>query len=107
MPPEHFEAAGDTSRNRVERLANNFATAVLMPAEIVGSAEGWGGCRLGRVDCPAELLGRRAAGHLLRVAVALDQGHVSVRRAAALVGLPVEGLAELFAAHGVEHAIDL
>ena len=108
-----------------------------------------------RVDCPAERGGRRAAGHLLRLAVApgrpwaLDQEasgvdprgraaeqrprthaastpHAvleglsrrclgprwievtySVRRAAALVGLPIEGLVELLTAHRAEHAIDL
>ncbi len=41
------------------------------------------------------------------VAKAIDQGHVSVRRAAALVGLPIEDLEELFAAHGVDQAIGL
>ncbi|MCY4441865.1 MAG: hypothetical protein OXE53_16865 [Deltaproteobacteria bacterium] len=41
------------------------------------------------------------------MAAAIDQGHVSVRRAAALVGLPIEDLEELFAAHGVDQAIGL
>ena len=41
------------------------------------------------------------------LAAAVDGGHVSVRRAAALVGLPIEGLEELFAVHRVEHVIDL
>ena len=41
------------------------------------------------------------------LAAAVDGGHVSVRRAAALVGLPIEGLEELFAAHHIEHVIDL
>ena len=41
------------------------------------------------------------------LAAAVDGGHVSVRRAAALVGLPIEGLGELFAVHRVEHVIDL
>ena len=41
------------------------------------------------------------------LATAMDRGHISVRRAAALVGLPIEGLGELFAAHGVEYAIGL
>ncbi len=41
------------------------------------------------------------------VAKAIDQGHVSVRRAAALVGLPIEDLEELFAAHRVDQAIGL
>ena len=41
------------------------------------------------------------------LAAAIDGGHVSVRRAAALVGLPIEGLEELFAVHRVEPVIDL
>ncbi len=41
------------------------------------------------------------------MAKAIDQGHVSVRRAAALVGLAIEDLEELFAAHGVDQAIGL
>ena len=41
------------------------------------------------------------------LAAAVGGGHVSVRRAAALAGLPIEGLEELFAVHRVEHAIDL
>ena len=31
MPPEHSEEARETGGNRVEQLANNFASAVLMP----------------------------------------------------------------------------
>ena len=41
------------------------------------------------------------------LAAAVDGGHVSVRRAAALVRLPIEGLEELFAVHRVEHVIEL
>ena len=41
------------------------------------------------------------------LAAAVGGGHVSVRRAAALVGLPIEGLEELFAVHRIEHVIDL
>ena len=41
------------------------------------------------------------------VVTAIDRGHLSVRRAAKLVGLPIEGLEELFAAHGLEYALDL
>ena len=41
------------------------------------------------------------------VATAMDRGHLSVRRAAKLVGLPIEGLEELFAAHGLEYALEL
>jgi Zn-dependent peptidase ImmA (M78 family)/DNA-binding XRE family transcriptional regulator len=35
MPPEHVEEASEKSRNRVEQLANSFASAVLMPAAVV------------------------------------------------------------------------
>ena len=41
------------------------------------------------------------------MATAIDQGHVSVRRAATLVGLPIEDLEELFSVHGVDYAIEL
>ncbi len=41
------------------------------------------------------------------MAKAIDEGYVSVRRAAALVGLTIEDLEELFAAHGVDQAIEL
>ena len=41
------------------------------------------------------------------LATAIDRGHLSVRRGAKLVGLPIEGLEELFAAHGLEYALDL
>ena len=41
------------------------------------------------------------------LAAGIDRGHISVRRTADLVGLPIEGLEELFEAHGVAQAIDL
>ncbi len=41
------------------------------------------------------------------VVEAIGQGHLSVRRAAKLVGLPIEGLEELFVAHGLEYALEL
>ena len=41
------------------------------------------------------------------MATAIGQGHVSVRRAATLVGLPIEDLEELFSVHGVDHSIEL
>ena len=41
------------------------------------------------------------------MAKAIDQGHVSIRRAAALVGLPIDDLEKLIAVHGVNQAIDL
>ncbi|MCS0504322.1 helix-turn-helix domain-containing protein [Ancylobacter mangrovi] len=41
MPPEHSEAAVETGGNRVEQLANNFASAVLMPAKILDGMADW------------------------------------------------------------------
>ena len=41
------------------------------------------------------------------VALAIDRGHVSVRRSAELLGVSIEGLEELFSAHGLDYAIDL
>ena len=41
------------------------------------------------------------------LAAALEQGCISVRRAASLCGIVIEELEALFAAHGVEHVIEL
>lgn len=41
------------------------------------------------------------------IAMAIDQGFLSVRRAARLVGLSIESLEELFAEHGIDYVIDL
>jgi transcriptional regulator with XRE-family HTH domain len=35
MPPDHVEDSGEQSRIRVEQLANNFASALLMPAAVL------------------------------------------------------------------------
>ena len=41
MPPDHSEAAVETGGNRVEQLANNFASAVLMPAKVLDGIADW------------------------------------------------------------------
>ncbi len=41
------------------------------------------------------------------LALAIDGGHVSLRRVAGLLDLTVEDLTDLFAAHGVAHPVDL
>ena len=153
MPPGHVEDAVDFGGNRVAQLANNFATAVLMPRDSLVPLEDWASldmealCR--RLNAIAEelhvtssaLRWRLAAlGALTRkkarevpgalrnngqarptdrlpalfsrdfaevLAAGIDGGHISVRRAAELIGLTIEGLQELFEAHGVEQAIDL
>ena len=45
MPPEHVEAAVERSSNRVEQLANNFASALLMPARVLAPFGGWSDLR--------------------------------------------------------------
>ena len=41
MPPEHSEEARETGGNRVEQLANNFASAVLMPVPVLDRYGDW------------------------------------------------------------------
>lgn len=41
MPPEHSEDAKETGGNRVEQLANNFASAVLMPSQLLNEYGDW------------------------------------------------------------------
>ena len=41
------------------------------------------------------------------IVAAIDRGHISVRRAAGLVGLPIEDLQALFTAHDIDFAINL
>ena len=41
MPPKHREGAMDTGGSRVEQLANNFAAAVLMPADSLARFGDW------------------------------------------------------------------
>ena len=41
MPPAHREQAVDSGGNRVEQLANNFASALLMPADRVARFGDW------------------------------------------------------------------
>jgi Zn-dependent peptidase ImmA (M78 family)/transcriptional regulator with XRE-family HTH domain len=41
MPPEHFEDAAEQSKNRVEQLANSFASALLMPAAALDRFGPW------------------------------------------------------------------
>ena len=154
MPPAHYEEASDTGGNRVEQLANNFSSAVLMPAGILERYGSWSSLsahqliqRLNRVadelQVTASALKWRlvALGELspavahsvpdaaLRnngrtvpenappprfsrpfmevVGLALDRGHVSIRRMAVLLDTTVEDLAHLFRMHGIEQPVDL
>ena len=154
MPPEHREEAVDRGGNRVEQLANNFAAAVLMPADSVARFGDWS--RVGddvlirRLNAAADELhvtssalrwrlvalgalslararglpdaALRHNGHedaenvrpapfsrpfMEVIGLAIERGLVSVRRAAGLLDLTVEGLTDVFAAHGVADPIEL
>ena len=142
MPPEHSEEARETGGNRVEQLANNFASAVLMPVPVLDRFGDWSDLRDGelpaRLNAVADELqvtasalkwrlvaldrlkpavartvsdaalrnnGRRRAGRrrcrllfskpfMEVIALAVDEGRVSARRAAGLLDLTVEDLAD-------------
>ena len=148
MPPEHSEEARETGGNRVEQLANNFASAMLMPAAILDGFGDW--AAIPERDLPARLnaaadallvtasalkwrlvaldrlkpaAARAVPEAALRnngrdegqavtppmfsrpftevIALAVDQGRVSARRAAGLLDQTIDDLIELFATHGV------
>lgn len=154
MPPEHSEEARETGGNRVEQLANNFASAVLMPVSVLDRFGDWSAIPEGelptRLNAAAEALAVTASALKWRlvalerlkpaaarsvpdaalrnngrnvapavapplfskpfmevIALAIDQGRVSARRAAALVDLSVDDLGDLFTTHGVSSPLDL
>lgn len=149
MPPEHSEAAGETGGNRVEQLANNFASAVLMPTPVLDRYGDWFGLEgdnlIGRLNAVATELQVTASALKWRlvalqklkpakaksisdaalrnngglavvaempplfshpfmevVALGIDQGRVSLRRAAGLLDVTIEDLIQLFTLHGVQ-----
>ena len=153
MPPEYVEDAGDFGGNRVEQLANNFASAVLMPQEVLEPYGTWGELEMdeliarlnavaNELDVSSSALRWRLVvlGQLTRataqaipdlalrnnggvneaqaapplfsrpymevIAGAINQGYLSVRRAAVLAGLPIEDVEDLFEAHDLEFAIE-
>jgi Zn-dependent peptidase ImmA (M78 family)/DNA-binding XRE family transcriptional regulator len=154
MPPEHTEEARETGGNRVEQLANNFASAVLMPKRVLERFGDWS--TLAQADLPAKLnaaaeelqvtasalkwrlvaldrlkpaVARAVPDAALRnngrgavstvppplfskpfmevIALAVEEGRVSARRAAALLDLTIDDLADLFQAHGVQSPVEL
>ncbi len=75
MPPEHREEARETGGSRVEQLANNFAGALLMPADTLTRPGGWSA--LGREELIVRL---NATARELRVtASALKRRLVALR----------------------------
>jgi Zn-dependent peptidase ImmA (M78 family)/transcriptional regulator with XRE-family HTH domain len=53
MPPQHAEEATETSKNRVEQLANSFASAVLMPTRVLNRYGEWSS--ISDAELPARL----------------------------------------------------
>jgi Zn-dependent peptidase ImmA (M78 family)/DNA-binding XRE family transcriptional regulator len=157
MPPEHVEDVAPQRRSRVEQLADNFASALLMPSgvldrfgdwsalepkpaeliarlntvadelKVTSSALRWRLVALERLD---RAIGSRVPEDRLRnngrakpadeplpalfsrsfvevIARAIDEGRVAVRRVSYLLGLSIDDLADLFAAHGVAASYDL
>ena len=150
MPPNHVEDASERSKIRVEQLANNFASAVLMPTnmlarfeparvddvrwlndtaealQVTATALKWRLVALGRLDAAQantipdatlrnngrDIRGRKppplySKGFMEVVALAINQGHLSARKAADLLDMTLDDLTDLFATHGVKAAIDL
>lgn len=149
MPPEHVEEAVETSRNRVEQLANSFASAVLMPTtaldgygdwtdvrgnalaaklnaaanelDVTASALKWRLVAIGRLpvgtarevsDAALRNNGRKGKDRnppalfskqfLEVIARGLNDGLVSIRRAANLLGTKLDDLPSVFQSQGVE-----
>lgn len=155
MPPEYIEEAMPKKRNRVEQLADNFASALLMPSAVLDRFGDWtqlvGSALTDRLNAVADELlvtaqalkwrlinaGRLTRGQrliidddLLRnnghdkpqrvappalfskpfvqvLATALDEGKISMRRAASILEVPIDDFAALFGAHGVEAPYEL
>jgi XRE family transcriptional regulator, fatty acid utilization regulator len=148
MPPEHSESSAEYSANRVEQLANNFASALLMPKRVLARFGDWANLdagelvaklksvadelqvtasalkwRLVALGVLKQALGKEIKDTQLRnnghagknaeksplfshlftdvLGKAIDQGRVSLRRAAGLVDLTTDEMIELFAIHGV------
>ena len=149
MPPARSETDAEAGGKKVERLANRFAAALLMPGyalerfghwsrlsedhliarlnavatelQVSSSALRWRLVELGEVDdatarglpeaalhknggtvaedCPPVLFSQPFVEVL---GLALEQGHLSMRRAASLLDLAIDDIADLFAAHGVD-----
>jgi Zn-dependent peptidase ImmA (M78 family)/transcriptional regulator with XRE-family HTH domain len=154
MPPEHSEEAVEVSTNRVEQLANSFASALLMPSSALGRFGDWSGLvahdlatklnavadelqvtstalkwrlvsagRLAkgeaqavrdaalrnngraRIDAPPPALFSRNFAEV--IAKGLDEGQLSVRRAAALLDIRVDELPDWLGQHGLELSSEL
>lgn len=152
MPPNHAKESSGSSDRRAEQLANNFATAMLMPAATLRRYGSWSILsesdlilRLNKVaddfhvtssalrrrlvalkelsqsvarSLPAVALrnnGRQtdsgdvpalfSAPFMKVLNLAIEQGLISARRVAKILGLTIEDLSDLFTAHGIESPV--
>src|SRR6266536_595831 len=150
MPPKHVEDASEVGIGRVEQLANNFASAVLMPMTALerfwpvgGDVAAWLNATADALAVTATALKWRLValerlesaqakaipdaalrnnGHEVAqgeppplfsrlfmeiIALAINEGQLSARRAADLLDMTIDDLAQLCATHGVAVALDL
>ena len=150
MPPEHVEESSEQSKSRVEQLANNFASAVLMPMAVIDRFGPWSEDLVGRLNVAADAMqvtatalkwrlvaigrldlatAKRIPDAILRnngrdvanveplplfstpfvevIALAINEGRLSARRAADLLDMSLDDFADLCATHGVEAPSDL
>ncbi len=153
MPPEHSEEAVESSKNRVEQLANSFAAAVLMPATVLNRFGSWRDLAADelvlKLNTTAEELSVTASALKWRlvssgrltdaearnmqdaalrnngmervqrqpaplfsktfaevIAQGLDQGRISLRRAAVLLDIRVDDMPGWLKQHGIDEISD-
>jgi Zn-dependent peptidase ImmA (M78 family)/DNA-binding XRE family transcriptional regulator len=151
MPPAHVEESTEHSRIRVEQLANNFASALLMPSGALQRFAPWKGDLVARLNNAADALQVTATALKWRlvatgqldpaaanaipdaklrnngrdaplrgelpplfsrpfievIALAIDEGRLSVRRAADLLDMNLEDFVDLCGTYGVKAPVEL
>lgn len=150
MPPARVEDASEHSNNRVEQLANTFASAVLMPLAVLDRFGSWErdiGARLNQAaeelsvtatalkwrlvatgkldaaeakkitDASLRNNGRKIAKgkppllyskpFLEVIVLAIDEGRLSLRKAANLLDTSIDKLSDLCAAYGLDAPAEL
>lgn len=145
MPPDHVEESSEIAKGRVEQLANNFASAVLMPSHVLERFGSWEGDLVTKLNKSADALGVTATALKWRLvatsklppavakgipdaslrnngakttkgtppppfskpfmevmALAIDEGRISLRKAADLLDTTTDEFSDLCTAHGLE-----
>ena len=154
LPPEHREEASASGKSHAERLADNFASSVLMPPVALERFGEWKGLTkevlIARLNDAADELQvtssalrwrlvalRKLERNIARslseadlrnnggigsrnpppalfskpfvevLGLAIEQGRLSLRRAARLLEMTIEDLGDLFEAHGIARPVEL